>query len=94
MRVVYTDEALIDLVDIGTYTWTRWGERQFERYSAGLAEFCEQTLPTMRHPIGVEGRPGLYRSRFEHHFVYFRHEDGRLKITRILHERMLPERHL
>jgi plasmid stabilization system protein ParE len=38
-------------------------------------------------------RPGLRRMEQGKHVVFFRREPGGILVSRILHERMLPERH-
>jgi toxin ParE1/3/4 len=38
-------------------------------------------------------RPGLRRMESGQHVVFYREEAGGILISRILHQRMLPERH-
>ena len=38
-------------------------------------------------------RPGLHRVEHAKHVVFYRQERGGILVSRILHERMLPERH-
>lgn len=95
MKVAYTREAEQDLVEIGLYTWTEWGEDQYVKYMALLRETCEDILPRKhRFARAVPLRPGLLRWRCERHAIYFRRSDDELEIVRVLHERMLPKRHL
>lgn len=95
MKVAYTREAEQDLVEIGLYTWTEWGEDQYVKYMALARETCEDILPRKhRFARAVPLRPGLLRWRCERHVIYFRRSDDELEIVRVLHERMLPKRHL
>lgn len=95
MKVHYTEEAEQDLLEIGAYTWTEWGEEQFVKYMALLRETCEDIIPR-KHRLArsVEGRPGLMRWRCERHVIFFRKVNREIEIVRVLHERMLPKRHL
>lgn len=93
--VFYTEEAENDLFEIGVYTWSEWGEEQFAKYMALLRETCEDTIPRkQRHARSVPSRPGLLRWRCERHVIFFRKVEGGFEIVRILHDRMLPAKHL
>lgn len=94
MTVTYSDEAEADLDSIGIYTWTTWGQAQYVKYLATLRECCEAIVPRLKHLHEVEGFAGLFSFRCEHHVVYFTAGDTGVRIERILHERMLPSRHL
>ena len=39
-------------------------------------------------------RPGLHRLEHAKHVVFYRHERGGILVSRILHQRMLPDRHI
>ena len=93
--VHYTEEAENDLFEIGVYTWMEWGEEQFEKYTALVRETCEGIIPR-KHRLArtVPKRPGLLRWRCERHVIYFRKVKGGFEIVRILHDRMLPSKHL
>jgi toxin ParE1/3/4 len=95
MKVHYTEQAERDLVEIGVYTWTEWGEEQYRKYATLLRETCEEIIP-LKHRLSrsVPGRPELRRWRCERHVIYFRVRDSELEIVRVPHERMLPKRHL
>ena len=93
--VHYTELAERDIFEIGVYTWTEWGEAQFDKYMALLRETCEVTIPR-KHRLArsVPKRPELMRWRCERHVNYFRKMDDGFEIVRILHDRMLPSKHL
>jgi toxin ParE1/3/4 len=93
--VHYTEEAENDLFEIGVYTWTEWGADQYVKYIALLRETCEDIIPRKhRLALAVPKRPELMRWRCERHVIYFRKVGRSIEIVRILHERMLPRKHL
>ena len=93
--VHYSEEAEHDLFEIGVYAWSEWGEAQYLKYLALLRETCEDTLPRKHHLARpVPQRPGLLRWRCERHGIFFRKVDDGLEIARMLHDRMLPSKHL
>ena len=73
------------------YTGARWSAEQALRYGAGLRE-CFRTLA--RNPgIGSacdSVSPGLRRFEHEKHVVFYRTVTGGIRISRVLHQRMLP----
>lgn len=95
MTVHYTEEAEADLFEVGVYTLTEWGEEQFEKYMALLRETCEEIIPR-KHRLAraVPKRPELMRWRCERHVIFFRKVKDGFEIVRILHDRMLPSKHL
>lgn len=95
MKVHYTELAESDLVDIGLYTVEEWGVEQWDRYRALLIDACERTIPRrLKRLRPVPERPELLRLRIESHVIYLRKVDDGIEIVRILHERMLPTKHL
>jgi toxin ParE1/3/4 len=93
--VHYTEEAENDLFEIAAYTWTEWGEEQVVKYLALLRETCEDTIPRKhRFARSVPQRPELRRWRCERHVIYFRKLEDGFEIVRVLHDRMLPSKHL
>jgi toxin ParE1/3/4 len=95
VKVHYTEEAEYDLIEIGVYTWTEWGDAQFDKYLGLLRETCEDTIPRKhRFARSVPKRPGLLRWRCERHVIYFRKVNDGFEIVRILHDQMLPSKHL
>ena len=81
-----------DLLSIGDYTIRTWGKAQAARY-LGELEVCCQTLsdnPALGR-LCDEVRPGLRRLEHGKHVVFYRQERGGILVSRILHQRMLPE---
>ena len=80
-------------MEIGAYTLEKWGERQALRYIDGLETCCQQLAenPQSGRPCD-HIRPGLRRMEHARHVVFYRIESGGIRVSRILHQRMLPER--
>ena len=95
MKIHYTEAAEQDLFEVGAYTWSQWGEEQYLKYMELLRETCEDIIPRKhRFARSVPGRPQLLRWRCERHVIYFRRIGKEIEIVRVLHDRMLPSRHL
>ena len=94
-----TKAAEQDLVNIAQYTLETWGEEQCVRYieefDAAFERLAE--VPTRGKPCD-HIRSGYFRYQQGKHMILYRESTRRSKfrilIVRILHERMLPERHL
>jgi toxin ParE1/3/4 len=86
--------AEADLLTIGEYTLRKWGKAQAIRYIDEL-EICCQMLADnpASGRLCDDVRPGLHRHEHGRHVVFYRQERGGILISRILHQRMLPERH-
>ena len=84
--------AQADLYNIGLYTFRTWGETQTSRYLSKMEECCQLLAdsPGLGRPCG-EVRPGLRRMEQGKHVVFYWEEPGGILISRILHQRMLPE---
>ena len=90
----FSRRAEADLLGIGDYTLRTWGRAQAARY-IGELEVCCQMLadnPALGRPCD-DVRPGLRRLEHGKHVVFYRQERGGVLVSRILHQRMLPERH-
>jgi toxin ParE1/3/4 len=91
----FSRRAEADLLEIGRYTLRTWGKAQTARYLGSL-ESCCQTLadnPALGRPCD-DVRPGLRRMEHGKHVVFYRQGRGGILISRILHQHMLPDRHL
>jgi toxin ParE1/3/4 len=80
-------------MEIGAYRLEKWGERQALRYIDGLEICCQQLAenPQSGRPCN-QIRHGLRRMEHARHVVFYRVESGGILVSRILHQRMLPER--
>ena len=87
--------AEADLLSIGAYSLRTWGLAQTVRYIDELEACCQRLAdnPAAGRPCD-RVRSGLRRMEHGKHVVFFRREPGGILVSRILHERMLPERHV
>jgi toxin ParE1/3/4 len=95
VNVYYCELAEADLDEVASYTTEAFGAEQCEICLRMLEDTCERTIlrfPDAGRPVAE--RPGLRRWRYESHAIYFRVVADGMEIVRILHERMLPDRHL
>ena len=86
--------AEADLLSIAEYALRTRGKDQTALYLHELEACCKRLAdhPVLARPCG-EIRPGLYRLEHGKHVVFYRPERGGILVSRILHQRMLPERH-
>lgn len=91
----FSIRAEADLLDIGRYTLQKWGMDQAIRYIDELEACCGQLAgaPGLGRPCD-HVRPGLRRMEHGRHIIFYRQEPGGILVSRILHQRMIPERHL
>ena len=82
-------------MEIGSYTLGTWGDDQAIRYIDDLEKCCRQLAdnPNLGRACDYI-RPGLRRMEQGGHVIFYRPEPGGILVSRILHQRMLPERHL
>ena len=84
--------AEADMIDIGTYTLRPWGLDQTIRYVDDLENCCQSLAEKPASGLPCDQiRAGLRRIEKGRHVVFFRKEPGGVFISRVLHERMLPE---
>jgi toxin ParE1/3/4 len=70
------------------------GKSQAARYIGELETCCQMLAdnPSLGRPCD-QVRPGLRRHEHGKHVLFYRREKNGILVSRILHERMLPERH-
>jgi toxin ParE1/3/4 len=90
----FSQRAEADLLRIGEYTLHKWGEAQTIRYTSELEVCCHMLAknPALGRRCD-DIRPGLRRHEHGRHVIFFRQERAEILISRILHKRMLPEKH-
>lgn len=90
----FSRRAEADLLSIGDYTLRRWGSVQAADYLEGLEACCQALAdnPGMGR-LCDDIRPALHRHEHGRHVVFYRRERGGILVSRILHQRMLPDRH-
>ena len=86
--------AEADLLSIGEFTIREWGVPQAARYIDELEQCCQMLAahPKMGRPCD-DIRTGLRRHEHGKHVLFYRTEPNGILISRILHQRMLAERH-
>lgn len=84
-----------DLLEIAEYTLRTWGAEQTLRYLEDIETCCRMLAghPLLGRPSNSI-RPGLRRMECGRHMVFFREDAGGILVSRILHQRMLPARHI
>jgi toxin ParE1/3/4 len=87
--------AEAELLEIASYTLSTWGQDQAVRYIDGLEACCRQLVnqPEVGRACD-QVRHGLRRMEHGRHVVFYRIEAQGILISRILHQRMLPERQI
>ncbi len=86
-RFRFSRRAEADLLSIGDYTLRTGGKAQTAHYIAELAN-----NPALGR-LCADVRPGLHRLEHGQHVVFYRQERGGILVSRILHQRMLPDKH-
>ena len=88
-------EAKRDLETIWLYTLEEWGLEQANRYTDELTDvFAQLAVGPQLGAACDHILTGYRRSRVGRHVVYYRMTDYGIVVVRILHDRMLPTRHL
>ena len=88
-------EAKRDLETIWLYSREEWGLKQANRYTDELTDAFAQLAVCPQLGTACDHiRKGYSRSRVGRHLVYYRITDYGIAVIRILHDRMLPARHL
>ena len=82
-------------MDIGSYTFRTWGKDQAIRYIDDLEAYCRMLASHPELGRACDSiRPGLRRMEHGRHIVFYRQEPEGILVSRILHQRMLPEKSL
>jgi len=90
-----THRAEADLLAIAAYTLREWGREQTILYLSGLESCCRRLADNPAIGRACEDiRPGLRRMEHGRHVVFYRRDANGILVSRILHRRMLPERHI
>jgi len=89
----FSRSAEADLLSIGDYTLRTWGEDQAFRYLDALEASCQMLAENPALGRACDNiRPGLRRMEHGRHVLFYRQVAGGILISRILHQRMLPDR--
>lgn len=95
IKIIKSPLAEDDLLDIWQYSYDKWGVDK-------AAEYLMQLNTGMQ---GLTSNPMLGKSRdvvrrgyrsiqINRHVIYFRRQGNTIDIVRVLHERMMPAKHL
>jgi len=93
---VLSERAKKDVLDIANYTEEKWSEEQAEKYVRMLFNECRELAnkPLVGRPYD-EYRPGLRGYPCGKHVIFYRVLSlTKVRIVRVLHEKMDFPRHL
>lgn len=94
-QLVIAPAARDDLTDIYQYGLSQWGQAQSEHY---LSRIKDQLRLLTRQPrMGIERPellPGARSLAVARHVLFYRLNENRIEIIRVLHGRQDPHRHL
>lgn len=94
-EVIVSPEAKQDLIEVYQYTLQHWGQTKAEHY---LSQIKQAFIECQKQPLmGVERRELFVGIRFiivASHNIYYRFEQNRIEIVRVLHGRQDPKRHV
>ena len=95
LEIVTRPRARQDLKEIWLYTCKQWHAAQADKYVAEL----DAGITKLRHSPSVgrqreDVRPGYRSLRINEHIVYYQVVPPVIRIVRVLHARMDPQRHL
>jgi toxin ParE1/3/4 len=78
---------------IAAHTLRTWGQDQTIRYIDDLEACCRMLAdnPALGR-VSDDVRPGLRRVEYGRHVFFYREAAGGILVSRILHQRTLPER--
>ena len=91
----FATPALRDLEKIRIESEAGWGLAQRQRYTGAIEARLDQLLE--RPELGAiygESRPGPRRLRSGLHIIFYRFDDERVRVLRVLHEAMDVSSHL
>ena len=90
-HVVRSKKADKDIQKITQWSMENFGEKQIRQYLQGMLRAFQGLVDTPKR-----GRPYLnyFYFRYESHVIYYRLRKNDIFIARILHMRMLPEKHI
>lgn len=92
-RIVYSALARQDLRGLRQWTHNTFGQAQADRYvrQIGAALKALAQNPSLGRDAG-EIRPGLRKFLSGSHILFFSHDDAEIRVIRLLHGKMDPER--
>jgi toxin ParE1/3/4 len=89
LRLILSDEAKADIVDILQYTYDTWGDTQANAYSAvidkALSSICEPPYLGKKAPEISEHHRVMQAGQ---HIIFYTVMDSSIHIARVLHSKM------
>ena len=98
--VAYSVAATLDLAEIHTSTWLRWGQSQAEQYINLIVSEAQTAAdnPSIGNPIEGYSHALTILVRWKKakngHYIVYRVTQRGIEVSRILHSAMDIERHL
>jgi toxin ParE1/3/4 len=88
-------EAIEDLKEIGGYPLKNHGKNQRHIYLQGIKKRFESLadMPLMGRPRN-EIKEGYYSRDYNKHIIFYLIQESYIEVLGVLHETMLPERHV
>ena len=94
-RISKTVSAERELEDIYYYGLIQWGAAQADRYHEELTNAMDQLADNPKLGKAIDAVRSGYRAlRVNRHTIYYRIEGHDIRIMRVRHERMDPDRYL
>ncbi|MFT7678310.1 MAG: toxin ParE1/3/4 [Planctomycetota bacterium] len=94
-RLVKDHAAEEDLIGIWLYSHRNWGQAQADRYMNAIEAGMKVILKAPDEGLNLEHiRRGYWSTRVQHHVAFYTFNSRELRIRRVLHEVMDPERNL
>jgi toxin ParE1/3/4 len=94
LKIILLEEAILDLEEIWTYTFTTWSPAQADRYHSLVIKEIEFLAANPESGKMLDHlRKGYRSSKVKSHYIFYRIISNDLEIIRILHESMdIPNR--
>lgn len=92
--LAFSPAAEVDLEGIWDYSAKTWGPEQADRYTDEIQDACFAVATGRKRGRPLDVRAGYLKIITGSHVVYYRDQDDRIEVIRILHGRQDVERHL
>lgn len=97
IQYLFTEESQRDLIQIRQFTLEHWGPKQSIDYLTDLKKTLQllAEMPAMGKNCFEDCGKDVYRFPFGSHVIYYlTMSDNEIVIVAILHQSMVPEKHL
>ena len=95
IEIVRSPLAENDLLDIWQYSYNKWGANKAGEYLLQLDSGMQGLAnnPLLGKPREIV-RPNYRSIQINRHVIYYKYQRDVIDIIRVLHERMIPDKHL